>query len=148
MSRQDYVEIAKNLLAETKEPEVLLRCFQFMFSCKEISAALVIVNDREALKSIVECLDQEFDLEGDQQGYFMSSLWSCEDREMCKYMLSKSNMIEHLPYQHLVYEKHAVYKNVWKDCLELVKSEVNRRTHISREAVQYALDRINKLLQA
>ncbi len=146
MAKQDYVEISRNLLNETKEPEVLLRCFQFMFSCKEINAALVIVNNREVLKSIVEYLDQEFDLEGDQREYFMSSLWNCEDRELCKYMLNDENMMDHLVYQHLFHEKHPVYKNAWKDCLELVKTEVNRRSYLSKDLTKPVLDRINKLL--
>ncbi len=145
-TKQDYVEFAKNLLNETKDPETLVRCGLFLSSMNQQSAILALVENRAILDAINAYLTNNQSLD-----YFMRHLWWIGDRELCKYMLEK-RMLKPSERCIITFESNAVFKNKWKDCLLLIKTEINRtfqedkRPFIPKCLYQKTIDLIDKLL--
>jgi hypothetical protein len=77
-------------------------------------------------------------------------MWNSENQDCCKFVLENKNLVKHLSFKQITDENHAVYKRVWKDCLQLLKIEVyNRKTKINMAPIEWepAMQRIYRLME-
>ena len=76
-------------------------------------------------------------------------MWTSENQDCCKFVLERKELIAHFSFKQLTDENHAVYKRVWKDCLQLLKIEVyNRKTKLNMHASEWepTMQRIYRLM--